>query len=111
MGSVYEAKHVRLPRHYAVKVLLRAVVDTKDAFARFQREAEIASSIGNRHIVEVVDFNCADRRKRQQASRKGQKRPIEPRDPLHSAALRHPFRVRRFLKSVLSRSDWISARV
>src|SRR5262249_7841728 len=57
MGSVYEASHVRLPKRYAVKLLQRSLTDDKEAFARFQREAEIASSIGNRHIAEVVDFN------------------------------------------------------
>ncbi|HJZ86070.1 MAG TPA: protein kinase [Polyangia bacterium] len=57
MGAVYEATHVRLPKRFAVKFLQKDVRKDKAAFARFQREAEVASSIGNRHIAEVFDFN------------------------------------------------------
>src|SRR5262245_31570175 len=57
MGAVYEAAHLRLPKRFAVKFLQRDLPKDKEAFARFQREAEIASSLGNRHIAEVVDFN------------------------------------------------------
>ena len=58
MGAVYEAAHLRLPKRFAVKFLQRDLPKDKEAFARFQREAEIASSLGNRHIAEVVDFNA-----------------------------------------------------
>jgi serine/threonine-protein kinase len=58
MGAVYEATHLRLPKRFAIKFLQRDLPKDKEAFARFQREAEIASSLGNRHIAEVVDFNA-----------------------------------------------------
>jgi len=60
MGQVWEAQHVRLPKRFAVKFLHAEALRDKDTFARFQREAEVASSIGNAHIVDVVDFNHDD---------------------------------------------------
>jgi eukaryotic-like serine/threonine-protein kinase len=57
MGTVYEATHLRLPKRVAIKCLNRDLLRNQEAFARFQREAVMASSLGNRHIVEVVDFN------------------------------------------------------
>jgi serine/threonine-protein kinase len=60
MGTVYEASHLRVPRRFAVKILNRDVVGNRDIFDRFRREAEIASAIGNKHIVSVFDFNHAD---------------------------------------------------
>jgi serine/threonine protein kinase len=57
MGSVYEAQHVRLPKHFAIKVLHTEVLKNQQAFARFRREAEISSSIGHPNIIEVQDFN------------------------------------------------------
>jgi len=57
MGQVWEAQHVRLPKRFAVKFLHAEALRNADVFARFRREAEIASAIGNAHIVDVVDFN------------------------------------------------------
>jgi eukaryotic-like serine/threonine-protein kinase len=57
MGEVWEAQHVRLPKRFAVKFLHAEALRDKDVFTRFRREAEIASGIGNAHIVDVVDFN------------------------------------------------------
>ena len=55
MGVVFGARHTRLGKALAVKVL-RAGITDENAFARFQLEAESASAIGNAHIVDVSDF-------------------------------------------------------
>lgn len=60
MGEVYEARHARLPGRFAIKILSFRVDDGSAEFRRFQREAEIASSLRHPHIVQVVDFNQAD---------------------------------------------------
>src|SRR5581483_2240139 len=58
MGAVWAAKHRRLPgKRVAVKVLHGGQAIDQEAFARFRREAEIASRIGHPNIVEVLDFN------------------------------------------------------
>src|SRR5260370_8767884 len=53
-------------------------------------------------VVEVRNSNCAAGRKGQQAAGKRQQRPIEPRDPFHSAAPRNALRARRALRSEFS---------
>ncbi len=60
MGEVYEARHRRLPGRFAVKVLSATVSAGSADFLRFQREAEIASSLRHPNIVHVVDFNQMD---------------------------------------------------
>ena len=61
MGVVYEASHVRLSKkRYAVKVLLSAIMHMPNVYARFQREAEIASELGHPNIVDVQDSNITD---------------------------------------------------
>ena len=59
MGEVYEATHVRLPGHVAVKILRPHLLTNDDAFARFCREAEIMSALQHPHIVQIFDFNTA----------------------------------------------------
>lgn len=55
MGLVYRAKHTRLGKALALKIL-RVGCRDENALARFQLEAESASAIGDAHIVDVSDF-------------------------------------------------------
>ena len=60
MGAVYEASHLRLRRHFAIKILSSNVASNEEAIARFHREAEIVSALDHPNIVEVTDFNYTD---------------------------------------------------
>ena len=58
MGEVFLARHRRLPgRQVAVKVLQNSLSQNPELYARFRREAEIASQLGHPNIVEVLDFD------------------------------------------------------
>jgi serine/threonine protein kinase len=58
MGRVYEARHLRLKdRRFAVKVLHPEFARQPDVVARFQREAESASSITHPNVVDVFDVH------------------------------------------------------
>ncbi len=58
MGAVWEARHLRLPgKRFAIKVLHTSASSDREAYARFRREAEIASRIGHPNIIEVLDWN------------------------------------------------------
>ena len=57
MGSVFSARHVRLPKQVAIKVLKGDFSANPEVVSRFRREAEIASRLGHPNIVEVLDFD------------------------------------------------------
>ena len=55
MGEVYLVQHPRLPRRDALKVLTADLSADPEYRARFDREAEIASTLWHPHIVSVHD--------------------------------------------------------
>ncbi|MDT5029643.1 MAG: serine/threonine protein kinase, bacterial, partial [Micromonosporaceae bacterium] len=55
MGEVYLAKHPRLPRQDALKVLPAAISADPDFRTRFEREADLAATLWHPHIVGVHD--------------------------------------------------------
>jgi eukaryotic-like serine/threonine-protein kinase len=57
MGEVWCARHLRLPKEVALKVLNTSAQANPEAVARFRREAEITSQLGHPNIVEILDFN------------------------------------------------------
>lgn len=58
MGRVYEARHLRLKdRRFAVKVLHAEFARDTEIVARFQREAESASSIDHPNVLDVFDVH------------------------------------------------------
>ena len=55
MGAVYRAKHVKVGRAFAVKVLhSRLLLDNK-VLQRFEREAELAGRLRHPNVIGVVD--------------------------------------------------------
>jgi eukaryotic-like serine/threonine-protein kinase len=54
MGVVYRAKHTVIDKLAAIKILLPT--EDPDVVERFVNEAKAATSIGNDHIVDTVDF-------------------------------------------------------
>jgi serine/threonine-protein kinase len=58
MGRVYEARHVRLGRHYAIKIMHQMFAADRDALARFRREAVAASTIQSANVAQVFDVNA-----------------------------------------------------
>src|SRR5919197_3684344 len=60
MGEAYLAQHPRLPRRDALKVLSTSVCSDSEYCERFKREADIAATLWNPHIVEVHDRGEVD---------------------------------------------------
>jgi serine/threonine protein kinase len=56
MGEVYRARHVRLPREVAIKVLKAELAADAAAVARFNQEAKSAAQISSERVAAVHDF-------------------------------------------------------
>ncbi|RUP06592.1 MAG: serine/threonine protein kinase [Mycobacterium sp.] len=55
MGEVYLAQHPRLPRRDALKILPAEFTSNQEFRQRFNREADLAGSLYNEHIVGIHD--------------------------------------------------------
>lgn len=55
MGAVYAARHPRLPRRVALKVLGEHLGSDPDFQTRFEREAELAARVDHPNVVSVYD--------------------------------------------------------
>jgi eukaryotic-like serine/threonine-protein kinase len=60
MGEVYEAVHAETGEPAAVKLLQVEMLRSTTAIQRFLREAEIASSLSERHVVKVLEVGGLD---------------------------------------------------
>jgi serine/threonine-protein kinase len=56
MGVVYEARHTKLDRRVAVKLLHPYLRVSQETMKRFENEARLAASIGHKNIVDVIDL-------------------------------------------------------
>ncbi|MEV0765853.1 serine/threonine-protein kinase [Nocardia sp. NPDC050435] len=60
MGSVYLARHPRLPRQTALKLLSRELYEDEEIRARFEREADLVAQLDHPNIVTVFDRGLED---------------------------------------------------
>lgn len=59
MGVVYEAVHMTLGNHVAIKVLQQLATSSEAAARRFEQEARVVARLESRHIVRVLDADQA----------------------------------------------------
>ncbi len=57
MGVVVEARHLRMKRDVALKILLPALRAQRDVVARFEREARAAAQLQDKHVARVLDVD------------------------------------------------------
>ncbi|WP_280233989.1 serine/threonine-protein kinase [Nocardia cyriacigeorgica] len=62
MGAVYLARHPRLPRRIALKLLNQELFTDKELRARFEREADLVAQLEHPNIVTVYDRGADDGR-------------------------------------------------
>ena len=60
MGEVYKARHTRLDRFVAVKVLPEHIAKREDLRQRFEREARAVASLNHPHICVLHDIGNQD---------------------------------------------------
>ena len=56
MGAVYEAEHLKLERHVALKVLPQKFTNDPAFLERFQREAKSAAALNHTNIIQLYDI-------------------------------------------------------
>jgi serine/threonine protein kinase len=56
MGAVYEGENVRIRRKVAIKLLHGGIASNAEMVQRFEREAQVAGTVGNDHILEILDL-------------------------------------------------------
>lgn len=60
MGAVYKGRHVKMNRVTAIKVLSNELASNAEFTTRFEREAEMASTISHPNAVAIYDFGEAE---------------------------------------------------
>ncbi|HEY5924762.1 MAG TPA: serine/threonine-protein kinase, partial [Kofleriaceae bacterium] len=60
MGTVFRARHAKLGRHFAIKVLHPSLMDTPKVVKRFEREAELAGRLRHTNVASVVDVGVTE---------------------------------------------------
>jgi serine/threonine protein kinase len=60
MAEVYKARHPRLDRDVAIKVLHGFLAEDSDFLARFEREAKAIAALRHPNIIQMYDFDIAD---------------------------------------------------
>ena len=60
MGSVYRARHQRLDRPVAIKLIGKEGVGNEEQVNRFEREAKLLAKLNHPGIVTVHDFGTSD---------------------------------------------------
>jgi hypothetical protein len=60
MGTVFLARHARLERRVALKVISPAFTDDPDFRARFLRESQLAASLDHPHVIPIYDADEVD---------------------------------------------------
>ena len=58
MGTVYEVRHRRLERAFALKVLRSDLAGESELSARFTREAKAAAAVSHPNVVQITDFGA-----------------------------------------------------
>lgn len=60
MGSVFQARHVKFPKMYAIKVINPNLMEDTTIIQRFEREARTMAEVEHRNAVTIFDYGAAD---------------------------------------------------
>ncbi|CAN5919537.1 hypothetical protein BH11MYX2_BH11MYX2_34530 [soil metagenome] len=60
MGAVYRAKHIKVGRIFAIKVLHERILQDPKTQKRFEREASLAGKLHHANVVGVIDVGETD---------------------------------------------------